>query len=348
MCIVVLIHHTHRHHDTRYPSVINPITGHTVYSPWQDPGESPPCDSCCPSKPISYHYFAFDDEKFRTSDLGFLRHEYMMYNPSLLFIVSWLFKSGVELYAARQHLQPLMQRLAKAKIHSGVYSEDDDSGDDKMDEGIPNVAEAAELEQKVAFYTSIINRAIDNLTQFALIWDLNTRPGTLPPRPGQRPNPADNGDLAEKLHLRVLGWVDDDITLPPWPQRIPLLDEYRGGIIPIDDDPSVIDWLIVVRDYKMSKQPPYVTFNAGVDLPPPPLQFREASPSYSGTTQDSNQSALSSFSASAYFTHTHSKSSECAPNSSLSLGIKRPREEEEELDADKRPKKKKKAPNYIP
>lgn len=132
-----------------------------------------PCETS-----IKYHYFAFDDEKFRTSDLGFLRHEYMMYNPSLLFIVSWLFKSGVELYAARQHLQPLMQRLAKAKIHSGVYSEDDDSGDDKMDEGIPNVAEAAELEQKVAFYTSIINRAIDNLTQFALIWDLNTRPGT--------------------------------------------------------------------------------------------------------------------------------------------------------------------------
>ncbi|KAI1637740.1 hypothetical protein F4809DRAFT_660814 [Biscogniauxia mediterranea] len=47
MCITLYIHNTTRRHDTRFLSVLNPVTGYTVYSPFQDPYVKPsPCE--CP------------------------------------------------------------------------------------------------------------------------------------------------------------------------------------------------------------------------------------------------------------------------------------------------------------
>ncbi|KAI1204178.1 uncharacterized protein F4807DRAFT_465905 [Annulohypoxylon truncatum] len=259
MCFDLYVHNTAREHDTRHLSIINPVTGYTVYSPWQDPYMSPPCDyphilepipphQSCPFHPrccrlqrhfvcrfkdgscqtqVKYHHFV-DEASGETNNTSFLS-AYFGYNPSLLSLAGWFFKAGVEFALADKYRSQISQRLA------GMVERDNGQARDMMD-----LTERTDLEARYSHLTYVINCSRQVLGQFAMLWDLNTGPGGLPPRPGGNPNPEFNAPLSRRLNLRTHGWVKRDDSPFYWPQLIQLWPNFEAGFLPFGDDPSVV------------------------------------------------------------------------------------------------------------
>ncbi|KAI0880003.1 uncharacterized protein GGS22DRAFT_198418 [Annulohypoxylon maeteangense] len=302
MCFDLYVHNTVREHDTRHLSIINPVTGYTVYSPWQDPQMSPPCDyphildpipprESCPFHPrccrlqrhfvcrfrdgscqtqVKYHHFV-EETNDETKDTSFLS-AYFGYNPSLLLIAAWLFKSGVELAIADKHRSQISQLLAE-------MAESDNSQGCKAIDSV----QQAKLEARYARLTYIITCSREVIGQFATLWDLNTGPGALPPRPGSHPNPESNEPLSRRLNLRTDRWVKVDDGKFSWPRLIQLWPNFEAGFLPIGDNPSVVLWNEMGgsrRDFDpiyntisltQGQQNTDVVFNSGTpDIPPIP------------------------------------------------------------------------------
>ncbi|KAI1088994.1 hypothetical protein F5B19DRAFT_399261 [Rostrohypoxylon terebratum] len=263
MCFDLHIHHTAQEHDTRHLSIINPATGYTVYSPWQDPGiltelctyphifePIPPNQSCpfhpkccrlerqfvcrfsgggCPMR-VKYHHFV-DEANGETKDISFLS-AYFGYNPSILLIAGWFFKAGVELALADKYRSQIWQRLTEmARCHIDGQSQ---ITVDQM--------EKKNLDARYAHFTRIINCSREVLGQFAILWDLNTGPGVLPPRPGSSPEPLYNEPLSSRLRIRANRWVKRDESQFYWPQLIRLWPNFQAGFLPIGDDPSIVQF----------------------------------------------------------------------------------------------------------
>ncbi|KAI1099791.1 hypothetical protein F4804DRAFT_68429 [Jackrogersella minutella] len=264
MCIDLYLHNTCREHDTRHLCILNPITGYTVYSPWQDPILSQRCEypsmierilphESCPFHPgccrleqqflcwsrtgecqtrVRYHHFVDEDES-ETNDVSFL-DAYLGFNPSLLFIVAWCFKAGVELKLADTCRRQILERLAI----TGQYG-------DGLHDGVPDTSRNEDLYAQLARLSHVDACAREVLGQFAMLWDLNTAPGALPPRPGLYPDPEQNVYLSMNYRLRVEGWFARDRSQFPWPQLVRVRPELRAGLLPINDDPAVVQWGVV-------------------------------------------------------------------------------------------------------
>ncbi|KAI1654946.1 hypothetical protein F4813DRAFT_392197 [Daldinia decipiens] len=249
MCLEIYVHCTTREHDTRRLSVLNPITGYTVYSPWQEPHNMicdyphiteqidvnqrchwhPRCcrlehhrwcwsDNC--SLWSKYHHFV-DERNGEIKDISFLGI-YKGYNPTNLFLAGWFFKSGVELWFSNHHLgnSPII-------VEGSSYA--------------AGLANAGWLRTRLV---EIATMATECLGQFAILWDLNSGPGALPPRPGCEADPRLNERLSRVLCLRVAESGRFLDTSPvPWPHYIQLWDKFRAGIVPLRDDPYTVPWI---------------------------------------------------------------------------------------------------------
>ncbi|KAI1134602.1 hypothetical protein F5Y05DRAFT_421981 [Hypoxylon sp. FL0543] len=266
MCLEVYIHTTCREHDTRRPSVVNPATGYTVYSPFQEPSPNPRCeyphvyelippDLHCPYHPgccklegkvvcqfegdtcrtrVKYHHFV-DKENGETDDLSFL-DAYLCINPSLVFIAAWFFKAGVQLAEADLRRNKLLDRLSSV-------------------DGDNNKNQRQKLERRLAHLSSAVALSRESVGQFAVIWDLNTGPKALPPRPGWHPDPEQNAGLSNDLRLKVQGWRRRDADEIEWPRLVNLREGFRAGLLPIYDDPSIVCWGFRTKDQAASSFP---------------------------------------------------------------------------------------------
>ncbi|KAI0843847.1 hypothetical protein F5Y00DRAFT_267164 [Daldinia vernicosa] len=250
MCLEIYVHCTTPEHDTRRQSIINPITGYTVYSPWQEP-DSKICDyphiaeqidmnQYCPWHPgccrlerhhwcwsdncsiwTKYHHFV-DEENGETKDISFL-NIYRGHNPTHLYIAGWLFKAGAELWFSYHHLINLPISIEGSSSYAA---------------GLANAEWLRTRLHEIAI------KAKDCLAQFAILYDLNSGPGALPPRPGAEADPRRNEYVSKFLGLRVADsrWSLDTSTVS-WPHNTPLWDKFCAGILPMDDDPYVVPWI---------------------------------------------------------------------------------------------------------
>ncbi|OTA56622.1 hypothetical protein K449DRAFT_437830 [Hypoxylon sp. EC38] len=284
MCLEVYIHDTSHEHDTRLPSIINPSTGYTVYSPFQEPYPCRPCDythvfepispqQFCPYHPgccrfegkivcrfeegtcatrVKYHHFV-DKENGEEEDLSFL-DVYLGNNPSLLIVVAWFFKAGVEL---------LLANVCQNKIRERLFRND---GNDSNEE---DTVKRADLEVQLAHFSYATACSKEALTQFATLWNLNSGPGILPPRPGWHPNPEKNAGLSELLNLKVQGWDQGGASQNLWPPRVELWEEFKTGSLSVYDDPSIMTWKFVNEIQAFIPHPPSSFLNFKRPLPLP-------------------------------------------------------------------------------
>ncbi|KAI0836508.1 hypothetical protein F5Y06DRAFT_104889 [Hypoxylon sp. FL0890] len=276
MCLEVYIHNTCREHDTRLPCTLNPATGYTVLSPFQEPY---PCQSCeyahvcesvppqqfCPYHPgccelegkvvcqfeestckvrVKYHHFV-DKGNGETEDLSFL-NAYLGFNPPLLFLAAWFFKAGVELALANVRRNQILERFSAA-------------GGDDSDEN--NAAKRVELEVQLAHFSHVIACSREALDQFAVLWDLNAGIGALPPRPGCYPDPEQNATLSSELNLTVQGWNQRDVSQYGWPRQVELREEFKAGLLPIYDDPSIMCWEFIDSNQRTFTSLPTSSFS---------------------------------------------------------------------------------------
>ncbi|KAI2617880.1 hypothetical protein GGR54DRAFT_201814 [Hypoxylon sp. NC1633] len=252
MCFHVISHHTSSEHDTRFLSIINPVTGYTVYSPFQEPYTGQRCTyphivapihpvPVCPWHPgccrltenvichgdpnvcatrVRYHHYV-DEEKGEINDLSFL-HAYLSWDPSNLLIPAWFFKAGVELGLADMYKNQTLRRLDQLN-GAGLYA-----------------AERASLEPHLARYSNMLTCAQETLGQFARLWDEKSEQGFLPPRPGKHPDPVQNVYSSAALNLRVGTWAKTDTNAFPWPQLVELWPRFRAGLLRFEDDPAIL------------------------------------------------------------------------------------------------------------
>ncbi|KAI0377318.1 hypothetical protein F5Y04DRAFT_178823 [Hypomontagnella monticulosa] len=322
MCLDVFVHYTDESHDTRFLSIINPKTRYTVHSPWQEPYKLYSCkqphavEPIPPGQACPWHPGCCRLERFRLCSYP---------NPSIC--VTWLKYhhlvdeeegQNLDLNPLREYLTynpPLLfivGWLFKKGVQLALAHER--LGDDNHEH-----SDTSDL--------------IESLGQFAILWDLNTRPGGLPPRPGQRPNPEHNEDLAQTLGLRVKDWGLTDDGKPPWPRNVRLRDVYRTGIIAINDNPSVITSSGAGEN--QTRPIPQIICRSSALLPDPPIDFLSDKNFLLGGSQDSGHSKPNLAPATSDNTNTDAnpEASEIERDLSLSCGKtrgrKRGREEEE-------------------
>lgn len=178
---------------------------------------------------VRYHHFV-DEANGETEDITFLS-AYFGYNPSLLLIPGWFFKAGVELALADKYRSQISRRLAEMARR-----------DNGQSQNTVNQIERNDLDARYAHYTHIINLSREVLGQFATFWDLNTGPSALPPRPGSNPEPSCNEPLSSALKIRTNRWVKRDEGQFYWPQLIQLWPNFEAGLLPIGDDPSIVQF----------------------------------------------------------------------------------------------------------
>ncbi|KAI6082539.1 hypothetical protein F4821DRAFT_281741 [Hypoxylon rubiginosum] len=226
MCIHVFIHHTTREHDTRLLSTLNPVTGYTVNSPFQDPFvTSPPCDyphilgpllpeevcswhpRCCRLEQqilcktdgkfcrlklrVRYHHFYFAGEAAE-QNLSFLE-PYLNGEAHSLLLIGWFFKAGVE--------------LCLANIYRDKKLLDFNTTDEK------DLSQIYRTQYLCA--SNLVLYATNRLNQFALQWD--TELGAFLSRPGALLDTFQNSLYSQSLGLRL-----DSLTH---------LDSYRESVV---------------------------------------------------------------------------------------------------------------------
>ncbi|KAI1775951.1 hypothetical protein F4818DRAFT_458087 [Hypoxylon cercidicola] len=236
MCLSVYIHNTSYEHETRFLSVVNPDTGYAVYNPFQDPYVSPSCDyphvfepippqevclwhpKCCRITQrvlclnakacgvrVKYHHFCFADEDAEEC-LSSL-NAYLMGNVSLLPLVCWYFKAGVELGLAIMHRNMVSRSLAA------------------------DAAKRADLEAQFAQLSMSASYTADRIRQLARLWDVNI--GALPLRPG-----ALKGMMQNSLHSINIGLREAPDNNHNDRSLCVELSEVQVGHIPFGNDLS--------------------------------------------------------------------------------------------------------------
>ncbi|KAI8628794.1 hypothetical protein F5Y19DRAFT_96717 [Xylariaceae sp. FL1651] len=257
MCILVCLHHTPiNHKDTRFPSVLNPATGFTVLSPFQDPHAAScpfPCiiqDSTCPWHSgccrftqqrfcrydgrksqcrfwIKYHHVLQENETFNIKAL----RSYQVDDPGFLHFVGHFFKTGAELNLAHSKLVEIQQLLKKPSSKAGSDMDSD------LDSAIKRVSLLSQgfHYQKVKLMAEVV------LAQFAIFWDTRTAEGVFPPRPGREPVPDLNKYNVSDTYLKPISWTRTDYGPNFWPYSQKQWGDIKERI-PFGLDPSSIPW----------------------------------------------------------------------------------------------------------
>ncbi|KAI0544756.1 hypothetical protein F4679DRAFT_563682 [Xylaria curta] len=224
MCIRVCIHRTTAAHDKRFHAVLNPATGYTVLSPFQDPiissCESSPCieikspqtshycpwhAGCCnfdkydlscnaPQKctsKINYHHFLRKEApNFSVASL----RPYTI-DPVFPSLIARFFKAGVELNLALTKLPELKASLDKLPILSNDVA-----------------VEKAKIASRWYHYQHIKLLSMAFMAQMAIYWDAKVDQKLWPPRPGREVFPELNCFNESDAYLQVvsMGKMDFD------------------------------------------------------------------------------------------------------------------------------------------
>ncbi|KAL7622627.1 hypothetical protein AAE478_008140 [Parahypoxylon ruwenzoriense] len=261
MCFKFSIHHTTRKHDTRFLSIVNPITGFTVFSPWQEPYKSyRTCDypcvvghiplneqcschwGCCRlvvkefcrgdastcGDWVKYHHFVFDGEP-ETGYEDFLR-VYVNSDKNALKLIGWTYKAGVEFALADMYRAQAARRLAQAGMYGGRNAID--------------AVEGNILQERIDHFSNVVVCATECLSQFARLWDVMSERLLLPPRPGAHPDQEQSAAVMRKWGVEVGTWARHDAGIVLWPNDVELWPGLRAGLLPFGDDPAMVPWLM--------------------------------------------------------------------------------------------------------
>ncbi|KAI1388079.1 uncharacterized protein F4822DRAFT_301506 [Hypoxylon trugodes] len=262
MCFDLYVHYTTTDHDTRCPSIVNLGTGYVVRSPFQDLNvyNVPPtiAGRCmyphimdtisphqfCPDHPgccrlerclvcrfsvdtcktrVKYHHFVFSDTIDEETDISFLKR-WLGDNPSLLYLVAFFFKAGVEYQLADLALEDVLRRIEM------TWRQGYD----------PAAAELIRLEAERTRYVAMKEYAAECLGQLALLWDFNTGEKRLPRRPGSWDNDSHDAKYSRRLRLTVMNfWKKEEKSSIQWPFIIDLIPFFRDtGRLVVYEDPS--------------------------------------------------------------------------------------------------------------
>ncbi|KAI0454179.1 hypothetical protein F5B21DRAFT_259876 [Xylaria acuta] len=256
MCIRVCIHRTSAVHDKRFSAVLNPATGYTVLSPFQDPSSDcckSPCidipsmssQTCCPwhagcckfdeytlpcsgpqscNMSVNYHHFL--SKEAPSFSVGVLR--VYMVDPTFLSHAVRFFKAGVELNLALAKLPELQSSLDRLR---GLGLSDSSTAVNK-----------ASIASRWYHYQHIKLASAAFLAQLAIYWDMKTENGRWPQRPGREVCPEMNPVNDSDAYLKVVtvGKMDFDARgewphiFKQWPNFIESLSD--------DSDPSLLPW----------------------------------------------------------------------------------------------------------
>ncbi|KAI0441607.1 hypothetical protein F4803DRAFT_412139 [Xylaria telfairii] len=252
MCIRVCIHRTSAEHDKRFCAVLNPATGYTVLSPFQDP-DSSSCKSPCINRPerspcpwhagccsfdeyhlcsepqscnmsVNYHHFlSVETPSF---SVGVLR-AYIV-DPSFLSHVVRFFKVGVELNLALAKLPELRSELDR--LHSGLSDSN-------------TAANKANIASRWYHYQHIKLSAAAFLAQLAIHWDRKSTTGLWPLRPGRESIPEMNICNDTDAHLKIIscGKTDND-PRGEWPHIFKQSPNFIESLPP-DTSPNLVPWV---------------------------------------------------------------------------------------------------------
>ncbi|KAI1735619.1 hypothetical protein F4680DRAFT_434591 [Xylaria scruposa] len=257
MCIRIYIHRTSAAHDKRFHAVLNPATGYTVLSPFQDPvvdSCSSPCiehpsrspQTWCPwhagccnfdqydlcNKPescissIKYHHFL--SREAPNFSVGALR-PYMV-DPKFPSHMARFFKAGVELNLALAKLPELKSSLDRLGI-SGL------TGDAAVNK--------ARIASRWYHYQHIKLYSMAFLVQLALYWDMKVESKLWPPRPGREVFPELNCFNDSDAYLRVVavGKMDFD-PRGEWPHISRLWPNFVESLSSFSDEPHYLPWTL--------------------------------------------------------------------------------------------------------
>ncbi|KAI0469178.1 hypothetical protein F4859DRAFT_516528 [Xylaria cf. heliscus] len=256
MCIRVCIHRTSAEHDKRFFAVLNPATGYTVLSPFQDPG-SDFCESPCINRPstssqicpwhagccnfdeydlcnepqncnmsVNYHHFL--SKEAPSFSVGVLR--VYMVDPSFLLHAARFFKTGVELNLGLRKLPELQSSLGRLP-GSGLS----DSG---------TAVNKASIASRWYHYQHIKLASAALLAQLAIYWDMKAESGLWPKRPGREPLPDMNMLNDSDAHLKIISVGNMDIvdTRGEWPHIFKQSPNFIESLSP-DTNPNLLPWV---------------------------------------------------------------------------------------------------------
>ncbi len=258
MCIHLFNHHTTPEHESRWVSVINPVTGYAVSSPFQHPRymtcEAPcireaillsqrcewhqsccrlycqilPCQAPvqCMSPRICLHLYEGEYEKL---PLGFLDH-LQTCDPLLLDTLSQLFLCGIELSLANLFGQQLTYILTEPSRELSPSSR-------------------SYLEWRRDLFRGVVDMNEEHLGQLARFLDLcgETTTGSgsyFPPRPGRERRPELNGlgPTAGFPFLRAVSWAGEDGGPVPWPDGVSLWPDLAALIRRFSGASNFVPW----------------------------------------------------------------------------------------------------------
>ncbi|KAI5856159.1 hypothetical protein GGS23DRAFT_601268 [Durotheca rogersii] len=320
MCLRLTVHHTSRRHDTRFLSIINPVTGYTVHSPWQEPYQTlQVCDYPCVVEKIpveehclwhghccrlhttylcqqdvgicavwvKYHHFVFDEDEYHDDEHHDEHHdEHDRKIPNdLPFLGAYL------RYGACLQLVPWLFKagveLCLADTYRAQISRE--LAGAILDRGADAAEKRMLLESRLRHFEIVMAYARDCLGQFARLWDAETARRALPPRPGAAADPEQSAVVSELMRLDVESWAQRDVGVVPWPDYIKIWPEFRKRPFPVatDGDPSLACWTCVLVYQKLGPMPTQREI--------PTLSFDPNLPLLSSTSSlDSTVSGLSS------------------------------------------------------
>ncbi|KAI0399788.1 hypothetical protein F4802DRAFT_602669 [Xylaria palmicola] len=260
MCLHVYLHHTSEEHDERFASVLNPATGYTVLSPFQQPSRNPcrspcikgprrafyqPCPwhgGCCDLSEhevcrhgigggscgtrVSYHYFMSEaDPSF---DPGMLLQAYLADDDTFLPLVVRLFKAGAEFHLAMGKIQEL--QTSHNQLHALNLS-------DHL-----AAVKKASIASRFNHYQYIKLITAAYLAQIAIHWDAKAAQGAWPQRPGREARPEANKYNPSDFYLETVSRGKADVDpRRPWPHLFKQWPNFQA-LLPPDESPDSLPW----------------------------------------------------------------------------------------------------------
>ncbi|KAI5917843.1 hypothetical protein F4810DRAFT_633619 [Camillea tinctor] len=276
MCIKLYIHNTSRQHDTRFLSVINPATGYTVYSPFQDPYvKLSPCqcpiphthpgrphpDILAPHEVCLWHAPCCHLEILNVCRLT---NKLDIEDDDPESCQSWTkyhhfcetaegredrsFLSKYFLSPPHPHhnttLLPFAAHFFKSGVEFALANRYHGQVVRRLQD--PNMHHAPmhekqALARQLAYFDRVSRVAVGVLAQFAMRWDASQN--MWPARPGRARYPTLNAFADyDALRLRAASWARDDVAPVAWPHGEKRWNEFDAMLPFPRDDPSVVPW----------------------------------------------------------------------------------------------------------
>ncbi|KAI0601205.1 hypothetical protein F4775DRAFT_607349 [Biscogniauxia sp. FL1348] len=275
MCISLYIHNTSLRHDTRFLSVLNPVTGYTVYSPFQDPCVKPsPCECpiphtqpghphpdipaphevclwhapCCRLEIIKIchrtnnRHVAGDD---RASCQTWTKYHHFCETPQGRNDRGFLREYFLLSRPHDDAFLPFVAHFFKAGVELALANRYHAQAARRLRDadvllGLP-VPEKQALMQQAVYFDRVSRCAVEVLAQFALLWDARSAGAGWPARPGRARYPALNA-ATDKLTLRPANWARDDVAPVAWPGGETPWESLEGMLSFPGDDPAAVAW----------------------------------------------------------------------------------------------------------